>query len=90
MVAFSGYTYEELVSGIPEQRRLLDLVDILIDGPYLEQEPDHERGWIGSSNQKVHYLSDRYDSGMEYSGENSVEILVGENELLVNGWPATG
>ena len=90
VVAFSGYTYEELVSGIPEQRRLLDLVDILIDGPYLEQEPDHERGWIGSSNQKVHYVSDRYDSGMEYSGENSVEILVGENELLVNGWPATG
>ena len=75
---------------MPEQRRLLDLVDILIDGPYLEHEPDHERGWIGSTNQRVLYLSDRYDLGMEYSGENSIEILVGENELLVNGWPATG
>ena len=51
--AYSGYTCEELYSlaqKIPAVGRLLDKVDVLVDGPYVEALRDLELDFRGSSN----------------------------------------
>jgi anaerobic ribonucleoside-triphosphate reductase activating protein len=68
VVAFSGYTLEELAS-VPCADRLLAEVDILLAGRFEREHPERERHWVGSTNKKVHYLSDRYQSGLEFPAE---------------------
>lgn len=59
----------------------------LVDGPFVETEYDAERDWVGSRNQKVWYLSERYAPGVEYvHGTKSMEVLISEKEIVVNGW----
>lgn len=38
VAAYSGYTFEQLLSGTPEQRKLLENIDILVDGPFLMEQ----------------------------------------------------
>lgn len=64
VVTFTGFTYEKLVDMSrerPEIGRLLELSDILIDGPYLEELRNLELQYRGSSNQRVLSLRDRED-----------------------------
>lgn len=35
VAAYSGYTFEQLLNGTPEQMKLLENIDILVDGPFL-------------------------------------------------------
>ena len=53
---YSGYTFEQLLKmgeECPAVRRLLELGDILVDGPYLEGERSLELKFRGSRNQRV-------------------------------------
>lgn len=59
-MSYTGFQLETLLKdGTPPQRALLERLDILVDGPY-EQENHCELLWRGSSNQTVHFLTDRY------------------------------
>lgn len=51
---YSGYTYEQL-AGCREQsvRHLLQQVDVLVDGPYLEAQRDLTLSFRGSGNQRL-------------------------------------
>lgn len=52
--AFTGYLYEDLLaSPNPHVAALLDSLDVLVDGPFVEQLKSLELGWRGSSNQRV-------------------------------------
>ena len=51
--AYSGYTFEELLDGTPEQRELLNNIDVLIDGPFLLAERSLDLRFRGSKNQRV-------------------------------------
>ena len=53
VASYTGYTFEELLAGTPEQRRLLAALDVLIDGPYLEAERSLSLVYRGSENQRV-------------------------------------
>ncbi len=56
VTVFSGYTYEALTEAAEkdrEVRRLLELTDILIDGPYVEEERDLTLQFRGSGNQRI-------------------------------------
>ena len=56
VVAYSGYTLEQLLEkgkAEPAVRRLLGLVDTLIDGPYVEAQRDLDLQFRGSRNQRV-------------------------------------
>lgn len=53
VASYSGYTFEALLNGTPEQRQLLETIDVLIDGPYLESERSLELNFRGSRNQRV-------------------------------------
>lgn len=58
--AYSGYLLEELMADIPSHaaHELLELCDVLVDGPYDEQLRSLELQWRGSSNQRVIDLRD--------------------------------
>jgi len=43
----------------PAVAELLEHTDILVDGPYDRERPDTQRRWIGSTNQRIHFLTDR-------------------------------
>lgn len=46
--------------GNEDARALLDLVDILVDGPFLPQRAEPGLRWRGSSNQRILRLTSRY------------------------------
>lgn len=89
VIAFSGYLYSELQQmNNNSVNKLLEQLDILIDGPFIKEQIDTERNWIGSKNQIVHFFSDFYKPGIEFEkSEHKMEVLVSEKELLMNGWP---
>ena len=48
---YTGYTYEELY--YKEISRILLYIDVLVDGPYIEEQRDISLQWRGSKNQRV-------------------------------------
>ena len=89
VLTFTGFLLNDLLAmNDPNVNRVLKNCDILVDGPFIQEQIDSKRDWVGSKNQVVHFLSDRYPKGIEYEkNEHFVEILVSENKLLGNGWP---
>jgi anaerobic ribonucleoside-triphosphate reductase activating protein len=88
VMVFTGFTLAEL-----EQRQdasaLLRVTDLLVDGRYDRTQPDTLRRWIGSQNQVLHFLSDRYrPDDPQFRRSNSVEIRLRAGVLSVNGWPS--
>src|SRR5437870_6810731 len=90
VMVFSGYTLEELKAMCePAVTDLLAHTDILVDGPYVRELPETRRRWIGSSNQRVHFLSRRCDpDDPRWLEKNTLEIRLRDGELTVNGFPA--
>lgn len=51
---WTGYTYEELIhKGTPRIKEIFDTVDVLIDGPYIEEQRDITLPMRGSKNQRI-------------------------------------
>jgi anaerobic ribonucleoside-triphosphate reductase activating protein len=90
VMIFTGYTLDELRATSDEHvARLLACTDILVDGPYIRELPETRRRWIGSSNQKVHFLTDRCRADdPRWLLPNTLELRLSEGELVVNGFPA--
>jgi anaerobic ribonucleoside-triphosphate reductase activating protein len=90
VMIFSGYLLEEARQlADPAVAELLALTDILVDGPYLREQPETRRRWIGSANQRIHFLSDRYQADdPRWLLPNTLEIRLRGPELTVNGFPA--
>lgn len=86
VLAFSGYTLEELRE---RGSQLLDQVDLLVDGRYDAALRTTARRWIGSTNQRLHFLSDAYAPDDPRFGEpNTAELrLDHRGELRVVGFP---
>ena len=53
VASYSGYTFEQLLNGTPAQKKLLSLLDILIDGPFVQAEKSLEIAFRGSKNQRI-------------------------------------
>lgn len=51
--AYSGYTYEEIISGPAEWGTLLQEVDVLVDGRFMLDRKTLECRFRGSSNQRL-------------------------------------
>lgn len=55
---FTGYLFEKDVLGrmlenVPETKRILELIDILVDGPFIEAQKNISLQFRGSSNQRI-------------------------------------
>lgn len=86
VIAFSGYTIEQLISD--RAQKLLHLMDLLIDGPYIEELNDG-KGLRGSSNQRLHFLTNKllpFKEQLEKGGRNN-EVILESNGMHIVGIP---
>lgn len=89
VIIYSGFTLDE-INDDPDKRPLLGMTDILIDGRY-EKSLDDGRAYVGSSNQKIHYLTERYtDVGIDYYSERKrrAEIKITPTQAILIGVPS--
>ncbi|MBD8043211.1 radical SAM protein [Arthrobacter sp. Sa2BUA2] len=106
VMTFTGYTYPDLqrwAQERPDISALLEATDLLADGPYLAGRPERIRPWIGSTNQGLRALTDRYrgripgaDGNPSSSpasspdGGDRLEVRVApDGTVAVNGWAET-
>lgn len=87
VIVFSGFRLEQLIW--EEARMLLGYTDVLIDGLYIEKLND-DKGLRGSSNQQVHFLTERLmkykDTFLEKG--RSLEFHIKNDGVLMVGVPA--
>lgn len=91
VMIFTGFERDFLESpAAPEgSAALLAETDLLVDGRYRADLPDHFRPWVGSTNQKFHFLTDRYRHLEECLMEipDRLEVRVSPaGQIAVNGW----
>lgn len=92
VMVFSGFLIEEILQSPLEdpRRTLLSYCDVLVDGPYILNKPEKDRNWVGSTNQRFHYLTERYGPEIEKEASSvpAVEIRIqADGTLVANGWP---
>jgi anaerobic ribonucleoside-triphosphate reductase activating protein len=91
VMVFTGYTLAQ-AGALPDPAvaDLLAHTDLLVDGPYLREQPETRRRWIGSANQQIHFLTDRYRADdLCWHRPNTLEIRLTGGALTVNGFPAS-
>jgi len=90
VMVFTGWTYENICQCHDlEVRNLLQQIDILVDGPFIQNLADKSLLWRGSRNQKIRFLTNHYGPDILQSNPNSqVEgQLVSEVPLQITGFP---
>jgi anaerobic ribonucleoside-triphosphate reductase activating protein len=88
VICFSGFRLSYLLKNPPDPGvdALLQTLDVLIDGPYLDQKNDN-LGLRGSSNQQIHFISDRLKGTEFHLHQRSVEIEVSDGQAFMVGIP---
>ena len=85
VLCFTG-GYLEVLRENPVNKKLLDNIDLLIDGPFEIDKVDYSRPWCGSSNQRYHFLTDRYNDEIFEKYKNKVEVNIYKNgTVFING-----
>ena len=85
VVCFTGGKLEELRKD-PKNQKLLENTDLLIDGEFIQELKDYSRPWCGSSNQRYHFLTDRYNEDIFTKYKNKVEVNISKNgQVFING-----
>ncbi len=101
VMVFSGYKYEFLKKGkLPGVLNFLESTDILVDGLYRQDLPETSRRWIGSRNQKLYFLTKRYNEKIlqpkktkvsgaanEHQREMEIRFSSSNDKIVINGWP---
>lgn len=59
---YTGYTYEALLT-MPPQRELMQHLDVLVDGPFVQSLRDEQLRFRGSSNQRLIDVQRSLDAG---------------------------
>ncbi len=88
VIVYTGFTEAEVSRRFAS---ILDLADILIPEPYMQQQNDG-RGLRGSGNQPVRFLTQRYVSETEYfnAGKRAIEVEVEADYMIICGVPPIG
>ena len=80
IIMFSGKDKSELNS------KLVESVDLLIDGPFIENKIDNKRVLLGSKNKKLSFITNRYKKYEEYfNNPISIEEVTAEDNIFING-----
>ena len=83
VLCFTGNKIENISEKYSE---ILEYIDLLIDGEFIEEQKDYSRPWVGSKNQRYHFLTDFYDESILKKYKNKIEINVQKNGVIfVNG-----
>lgn len=89
VLVYSGYVIEQLDT--EKAKNFLSCIDLLIDGPFVERLKTN-KGLRGSTNQRLHFLS---DSLIEYkeellNGERNNEVYIKDDSIRIIGLPREG
>lgn len=74
-LVFTGRTLAEL-RALPDSDEFLASVDTLVDGRFDAARRDHERRWIGSTNQQIVHLTPRHADPAQWRGPDHVEVQI--------------
>ena len=89
VVTFTGYEHSRLVAACREDwTALLAVTDLLLAGPFLEDQKDFSRPWVGSRNQEFIFLTDCYRNlqAQGLSSINGLEIqIASDGGVRLNG-----
>lgn len=89
VVTFTGYLLEEIkAANRQDYDELLAVTDLLIDGPFQRERVEFVRPWVGSSNQRFHFLTNRYaDLAPKLATtQNKLEVrLKPDGRIFING-----
>ena len=89
VVTFTGYLLEEIkAANRQDYDELLAVTDLLIDGPFQREKAELIRPWVGSSNQRFHFLSTRYRhlANDFISIPNRLEVRIKpDGRIFING-----
>jgi len=93
VMTFTGFTLDELSAageaGREDVAALLASTDLLVAGPFLADQIDTRRPWVGSRNQEFVALTDRYAALLDNLDQvhDRVEVNVdASGRLSVSGW----
>ncbi len=88
IMLFTGYTHKKVINNTIKNK-VFELCDLVISEPFINNLISNKRRWIGSSNQKIHFVSDRYknleDNWQPYYKE--IEFHIKDGEIIINGMP---
>lgn len=83
VMCFTGAKIDDIKIQYPE---VLNYIDILIDGEYIDELKDFSRPWVGSKNQRYFFLSNRYNESILKNYKNKIEINIQKNGIVfING-----
>lgn len=87
IVCFTGYLLEELkAKNDVFVDLLLSNIDLLIDGGFEQDNFDLSRPWVGSSNQRYHFLTNFYTPEILQKYKNKIEARISKDgRLELNG-----
>jgi anaerobic ribonucleoside-triphosphate reductase activating protein len=88
VVCFTGYTLKQLKAGNrSDWNALLEQVDLLIDGPFIQEQRCHEP-YRGSANQILNILTDRIRSEEVHGQCQTAEFTLGAGgDIQQTGFP---
>lgn len=84
IILFTGFLLDEIEPSVRSE--LTSLVDLLIDGPYMDELNDNV-GLRGSSNQKLHFFTSRLSpisSELNYSPRPPQQLFLLSNEEMIS------
>ncbi len=90
IMCFTGFTLQELQSKLdPAIDQILNRIDVLIDGQYIPELNDN-KGWRGSANQTIHFLTSRHlsEASLFTERQRDVEIHLRQESALMVGVPS--
>lgn len=76
VISFTGRKYEDV-------KDLLDGCDVVLDGPYIEEQREQTRKVLGSTNQRIIILSDRYLNCEEWFNNAIKEVEINVNDYII-------
>ncbi|OLA09722.1 MAG: hypothetical protein BHW12_03660 [Coprobacillus sp. 28_7] len=80
IIMFSGKDKSDLNS------ELVESVDLLIDGPFIEDKVDNKRVLLGSKNKNLSFISNRYKKDEAYfNNPISIEEVTVDDYIFING-----
>lgn len=83
VIVYTGYLYNDI-----SHLEVMKYIDVLIDGPYVEELNMNNDSLRGSSNQRVIALSDRYDMSIYQNHKRKAEIKFDKDNIHLIGVPS--
>ena len=90
VMVFSGYTFDQLQRSTDMSvQRFLGQIDILVAGPYIQQKKCEDKLWVSSTNQTIHFLTEKGKSEAESASQNTptIEVTTDGAEYSLHGFP---